>query len=100
MHHQRRNAVELLRTRRSRHRSLLEVLVDHQVAPITGRPDHPDERLDPEQLLAFRRALSVRDLMVVLGPPGTGKTRVITEIAAAAAAGERGKTLVLSLIHI
>ncbi|MCX2729434.1 AAA domain-containing protein [Saccharopolyspora sp. NFXS83] len=96
IHTQRRHAAEMLRSRQSRHRSLMEVLVDHQVAPVTGRPETPAQRLDPEQLTAFRRALSVRDLLVVLGPPGTGKTRVITEIAAAAADGGQGKTLVSS----
>ncbi|MEV0053550.1 AAA domain-containing protein [Saccharopolyspora shandongensis] len=95
-HIQRDAAVETLRSRQSSHRTLLEVLVDHEVAPMTGRPDTPAQRLDPEQLTAFRRALSVQDLMVVLGPPGTGKTRVITEIASAAAHGDHGKTLVTS----
>lgn len=95
-HIQRDAAVETLRSRQSCHRTLLEVLVDHQVAPMTGRPDTPARPLDHEQLTAFRRALTVADLMVVLGPPGTGKTRVITEIASAAAHVDHGKTLVTS----
>ncbi|MBB5159257.1 DEAD/DEAH box helicase [Saccharopolyspora phatthalungensis] len=96
VHIKRREAVAALRGRQTQHRSLLDVLVDHQLAPMTGRPDHPAQRLDPEQLTAFRRALAVRDLMVILGPPGTGKTRVITEIAYALGRGERGKTLITS----
>jgi hypothetical protein len=95
-HIQRAAAVETLRSRQSCHRTLLEGLVDHEVAPVIGRPDTPAQRLDPEQLTAFRRALSVQDLMVVLGPPGTGKTRVITELASAAANGDHGKSLVTS----
>ncbi|MEV6228068.1 AAA domain-containing protein [Saccharopolyspora shandongensis] len=97
VHTMRRNAVNALRARRSQHRSLLEVLVDGEVRPIPQSAADPAEELDPEQLTAFRGALVVPDLLVVLGPPGTGKTRVITEMAQSLAlTGERGKTLVSS----
>lgn len=46
--------------------------------------------LNPEQQLAVERALLAQDFYLVHGPPGTGKSTVLTEIAVrAAAAGER-----------
>ncbi|MDS0135734.1 MULTISPECIES: AAA domain-containing protein [unclassified Amycolatopsis] len=92
-----REAVALLRTGRTRNRSLLPVLVDHRVQPYRPVPAQPGEELDEDQLAAFRNALGVPDLLVVLGPPGTGKTRTISQIAQACAlAPERGPVLVAS----
>ncbi|WP_181771597.1 DEAD/DEAH box helicase [Amycolatopsis pittospori] len=97
VHAKQREAVGLLRDRRSRNHSLLTVLVDHQVKPLATSPENPGEELDDDQLVAFRRALGVRDMLVVLGPPGTGKTRTISEIARARAlAPERAPVLVAS----
>ncbi|SDY45082.1 AAA domain-containing protein [Amycolatopsis xylanica] len=81
----RREAVELLRTRRARNHRLLTSLVDQQVTRIRADARTPGEALDEDQLSAFRHALAVEDLLVVLGPPGTGKTRVISQIARACA---------------
>jgi ATP-dependent RNA/DNA helicase IGHMBP2 len=39
-----------------------------------------DAPLNPEQLRALRLAASARDLMLVHGPPGTGKTTVLVEV--------------------
>ena len=66
--------------------SLLRVLVDHiylpfQPARVLQENDDELKKLTPEQFEAFRRALTVPDILMVLGPPGTGKTRTITEIA-------------------
>jgi hypothetical protein len=96
-HAKRREAVALLRSRRARNPALLDVLVDHRVRPIEPVRADPAEALDPTQLTAFRKALGVRDLMVVLGPPGTGKTRTISQIARAHALGSgRGAVLIAS----
>lgn len=80
-----REAVGLLRSGRAPGSQLLPALVDRQVAPVRRRLDDPVGTLDKDQLLAFRAALSTEDMLLVLGPPGTGKTRTIGEIARAAA---------------
>ncbi|RKT53802.1 DEAD/DEAH box helicase [Saccharothrix australiensis] len=84
----RREAITTLRERRALNPHLLPAIVDAQVRPIGEAADTPTEELDPDQLRAFRRALAVEDLMLVLGPPGTGKTRVISQVANAAAVGD------------
>lgn len=97
VHAKQREAVGLLRDRRSRNHSLLTVLVEHRVQPIARVSGSPGAQLDEDQLTAFHRALGVRDMLVVLGPPGTGKTRTISEIARARAlAPERAPVLVAS----
>jgi AAA domain-containing protein len=99
VHAKRRESVEALRTRQTRHRSMLDVLVGGQVSPIPPTQAQSAQPLDPEQLTAFRKMLRVEDMMVVLGPPGTGKTRVITEVAGALGRSERGKILITSHSH-
>ncbi|WP_460440347.1 DEAD/DEAH box helicase [Amycolatopsis stemonae] len=92
-----REAVARLRAGQTRNRSLLSVLVDHQVRPFRAAPGMPGEELDEDQLAAFRNALASTDMLVVLGPPGTGKTRTISQIARACAlTPERGPVLVSS----
>ncbi|MEU5695035.1 AAA domain-containing protein [Actinosynnema sp. NPDC020468] len=83
-----REAITTLRGRRSLNPHLLSVLVDARTLPLGEAADTPSETLDEDQLRAFRRALAVEDLMLVLGPPGTGKTRVISQVANAAATGD------------
>lgn len=57
-------------------------------------PDRPDAAgLDPSQRAALRRVLG-SDVHFVWGPPGTGKTRLLGEIAAELAA--EGKVLVVA----
>ncbi|CAM5593269.1 DNA2/NAM7 helicase helicase domain-containing protein OS=Streptomyces fumanus OX=67302 GN=GCM10018772_67360 PE=4 SV=1 [Streptomyces fumanus] len=80
-----RQAVASLRTGDTENPHLLRAMVDHRVRGIPPTGARPRERLDPEQTDAFRKALTTEDLLVVLGPPGTGKTRTITEIAHTAA---------------
>ncbi|WP_157878975.1 AAA domain-containing protein [Streptomyces sp. CT34] len=94
-----RQAVAALRAGDTKNPGLLPALVEHRVRNIPATTARPHEELDPEQLDAFRRALTTEDLLVVLGPPGTGKTRTITEIAhttALTAATGGGRVLVTS----
>ncbi|MFJ5029925.1 DEAD/DEAH box helicase [Streptomyces sp. NPDC088560] len=94
-----RQAVASLRTGDTRNPGLLPAVVEHHVRAIPATTARPHEELDPEQLDAFRKALTTEDLLVVLGPPGTGKTRTITEIAhttAITAATGGGRVLVTS----
>lgn len=93
-----REAVALLRTRQARNPGLLSVMVDHRVRRIRPSSAQPTEDLDDDQLDAFRKALAVEDMLLVLGPPGTGKTRTISQIARACAL-KRERVLVTSHTH-
>ncbi|WP_158891853.1 DEAD/DEAH box helicase [Amycolatopsis anabasis] len=86
-----RDAVEPLRTGAAAG-SPLSLLAGGQVRAIPPIPDEPAEHLDSDQLNAFRKALAVPDLLLVLGPPGTGKTRTIGQLVRANARG-RGRVL-------
>ncbi|GGN18760.1 hypothetical protein FHR83_004035 [Actinoplanes campanulatus] len=84
------DAVAKLRNGSAPNTSLAAILIDGTFAGYRERPVKPAEPLDDNQAVALRRALAVPDLLCVVGPPGTGKTRTIVEIARAAAArGER-----------
>jgi hypothetical protein len=51
---------------------------DAEVPESGGRP--PIDGLSPDKVHVLEAALGLRQLMVVRGPPGTGKTRLITEV--------------------
>jgi hypothetical protein len=88
--------VALLRSRQAHNPHLLSVLVDHQVRQIPPSTAIPAEPLDDDQLVAYQRALTVPDALVVLGPPGTGKTRTISQIARTCALEQGERVLVTS----
>ena len=99
-----REAVDQLRTGQARNPSVLSVMADYRTSRFQPAPDEPTESLDEDQLAAFRLALTVPDLLMVLGPPGTGKTRTISQIARACAFGvdgdrQPGRVLVTSHTH-
>ncbi|GEN06207.1 DNA helicase, putative [Myxococcus fulvus] len=57
----------------------------------TPKDFEPSRPLNPEQLDAVKRALAAEDFFLVHGPPGTGKSTVLAEVAAQAVA--RGQRL-------
>lgn len=76
-----REAIRRLEKGQARNKHLLQVLVEQRyqayIPDTTARPHRP---LNVEQERAFHKAIAVPDLLLILGPPGTGKTRTITEI--------------------
>jgi len=74
-------AVEALRIGEAKNPYLLKILVDRAYQPYRPVPSRPAGGLNTAQEAAFCRSLTVPDLLLVLGPPGTGKTRTIAEIA-------------------
>lgn len=81
-------AVNALRNRDALNQRLLPLIVENRFetydAPALEYGD--DERANPAQKIMIERALSVPDLLLALGPPGTGKTNTICEIVTRQAA--------------
>ncbi|WP_067461376.1 DEAD/DEAH box helicase [Actinomadura macra] len=92
--------VALLRSRQAHNTSVLPAIVEGRVRRIPPARLRPAEDLDlGGQLEAFEKGTATEDVLVVLGPPGTGKTRVISQLALASAAGRGERVLVTSHTH-
>ncbi len=70
-----------------------------ETTPVTLEPPLPDERLDEFQTECIQHAMATPHFAVIQGPPGSGKTTVITSvIRRAVARGDR--VLVVSPTHV
>jgi hypothetical protein len=99
-----REALRQLRTGRARNPGVLQALVGGKArlpVPAQGRrnaleaPPEPAFELNSRQREAFDKTLTSPDILTVIGPPGTGKTTIITEIVRAVA-GRRERVIVCS----
>ncbi|MEZ6087873.1 MAG: AAA domain-containing protein [Pirellulaceae bacterium] len=83
-------AMSMVRASRGRLAKLRDILLGEFPPAFDGEPDITiSRRLNPSQQSAIRFALSARDLAIIHGPPGTGKTTTVVEmICYAAARGE------------
>lgn len=101
-----RAALERLFSGGSAAPNLLGVLEDPSSAQAADRPkllQTPARPLNAEQRDAVRKILGCRDLVAILGPPGTGKTSVIAEalrqIAAKATAENAAYRVLISSVQ-
>ncbi|HEY8986501.1 MAG TPA: AAA domain-containing protein [Streptomyces sp.] len=106
VHARRTDALAALRDGHTRNPHLLPILAGTRAPGLpkkdTGtrapkansRPPNPEPALDAWQRSALHTALTTPDLATIIGPPGTGKTTVITQLARQAA--ESGERLLLT----
>ena len=76
-------AADAVRFRRCVRPELRDLLVDPDLVMEPGAPEDiefVDKNLDENKKDAVRKALGTDSFLVVEGPPGTGKTRFITEV--------------------
>lgn len=69
-------------------RRVREVLLGNEAPKFDSAPRfEPSRALNPEQAEAVSLALAAKDFFLVHGPPGTGKSHVLAEVAVQAAKG-------------
>ena len=81
--HRQRQALDAVRFRRSARPDLRDLIIDPESAPEPTDPGEVEvsgDRLDESKRQALMKALGTNSFLVVEGPPGTGKTRFITEV--------------------
>lgn len=88
-------ALEALRDGRALNRNLLNNIVNNQYAlyPMPANPNMGPSQ-DASQNQAFNYALAVEDMLLIWGPPGTGKTTTITTSAKALA--DQGRKVLIT----
>ncbi|MFL0564614.1 AAA domain-containing protein [Microbacterium sp. 179-I 1D1 NHS] len=79
-----RDAIQRLESGKARLSSLLELLADPTKAlpPIATQQIEWVSQIDESKQAAVAAGLGTQDCVVVSGPPGTGKTRMISELVA------------------
>lgn len=99
-----RQALDAVRFRRSARQDLRDLLVEPEGArpPLDpGEVKFVADRLDESKQQAVRKALGTESFLVVEGPPGTGKTRFITELVLQTLQREpRSRILLTSQTHV
>lgn len=91
-------AVDALRAGEAKNPHLLPILIDGDYQFYHSSSIKPGVDLNPAQAEAFQRSLTVPDLLLVLGPPGTGKTQTIAEIVRQHGLGHR-RVLITAKTH-
>jgi len=99
-----RQALDAIRFRRAARPELREMLVEPERVLPPGDPGQVEflaDRLDESKQEAVRKALGADSFLVVEGPPGTGKTRFITElILQTLRRNPRSRVLLTSQTHV
>ena len=99
-----RKALDAVRFRRSARSELRDFLLDPEKAPQPNEPGQVEfapDRLDDSKQQAVLKALGTNSFLVVEGPPGTGKTRFITEVVIQTLKRSPGaRILVTSQTHV
>ncbi len=91
-------AIKVLREQEASNPNLLRILVDQHYQQYQKSSKQPQSKLNEAQLQAFQRSTTVPDLLLVLGPPGTGKTTTITEMVRSSIQ-DRKRVLITSATH-
>lgn len=98
-----KEALDSVRFRRNVRPDLKDILT----AKIPPRPPVSrgvsffQEKLDDDKRTGIRAAIASRDILVVEGPPGTGKTKFITELVAQTLADDaNSRVLISSQTHV